>query len=292
VREPSPVADEFGGETEAESEFAQNAFQSMFDVFWNPEIERRGGLEATGPLRKALAIMRTGRPVEVLLNDEADLVASASTTRPIERGDPIDADDIGEVSDLRPLRIDEDAGWIAFVVLPNGRGMLAFDFRRNRGRGRRLLQIASEYLDVARHACSVGRERPAIEAAHACAELVVTSIMYLTDEAPVSRARSPHGKRRHWLNMHTHLGNAPVRFHQTLARLGELRPWARYGEERRGPISGEVGALVDVLSEMIEHAAMQVGDPLPEIDDLEESESRHDPHPGDRRREDDAHSTS
>jgi hypothetical protein len=225
VSEPGPAADESGGVTEAESEFAQNTFQSMFDLFWDPEIERRGGLEATGPLRKALAIMRTGQPVEILLNDEADLVASVNVAGP-------------------------------------------------------------------QHACSVGRERPAIQAAHACAELVVTSIMYLTDEAPVSGRRSPHGKRKHWLNMHTHLGNAPVRFHETLVRLGELRPWARYGEERRAPASGEVGGLVDVLREMIEHAAARVGDPLSEIDDLDESEIRNDRQSGDRRREDDARPAS
>jgi hypothetical protein len=273
VSDPNPAADQ-SGEIAAESEFAQNTFQSMFDLFWDPEIERRGGLEVTGPLRKALAIMRTDQPVEILLNEEADLVLSAEATGPIERGDPIYPDDIGDVSDLRPLRIDEEAGWVAFAVLPNGQGMLAFDFRRNRGRGRRLLQLAREYLEVAQGACAAGHERPAVEAAHACAELIVTAMMYLTDEAPVNGGRSPHGKRKHWLNVHTHLGNAPVRFHESLVRLGELRPSARYGEEKRQPASGEVGKLIHVLREMIEHAAVRVGEPLPEIVDLDESEIR------------------
>lgn len=266
-------------QSDEQAEFAQNTLQSMFDVFWNPEIERRGGVEATGPLLKALAILPAGQPAQILLNDEADLVLSVSATGPIERGDPVYADDLGEVSDLRPLRVDEDAGWVAFSVLPNGEYMLAFDFRRNRGIGRELLQLAQEYLEVAQGAVVAGHERPAVEAAHACAELVVTSMMHLTGEAPASRSRSPHAKRQYWLNAHTRLGNAPTRFHKTLVRLGELRPWARYGETKREPASGEIRDLVDVLRGMIEHADARVGRPLPEIDDLDESEIRRERRP-------------
>ncbi|MET9313069.1 HEPN domain-containing protein [Kribbella sp. NPDC003505] len=291
MSEPNPTPDR-SGETAEASDFAQNTFQSMFDLFWDPEIERRGGLEVTGPLRKALAIMRTDQPVEILLNEEADLVFTAEATGPINRGDPLYAEDIGNVSDLRPLRIDEEAGWVAYAVLPNGQGMLAFDFRRNRGRGRRLLHLAREYLEVAQDACAAGHERPAVEAAHACAELVVTAMMYLTDEAPASGVRSPHGKRKHWLNVHTHLGNAPVRFHETLVRLAELRPSARYGEDKRQPASGEVGKLVDVLREMIDHAAERVGEPLPEIDDLDKSEIRPGRRADDRRRDGDVRPAS
>ncbi len=37
-----------------DAEFAANAVQSMHDVFWAPEIERRGGVSVTGPIQRAL----------------------------------------------------------------------------------------------------------------------------------------------------------------------------------------------------------------------------------------------
>jgi hypothetical protein len=172
-----------GGENEAESEFAQNAFQSMFDIFWNPEIERRDGHEATGPLRKALAIMRTGRPAEILLNDEADLVANANSPGPIERGDPIAADDIGEVSDLRPLRIDEEAGWWPLLRSQTAEACSHSTSAEIGARdGDSFSSPASTWRSPNMLAPLAASDQQ-IEDAHACAELIVTSIMYLTDEA-------------------------------------------------------------------------------------------------------------
>jgi hypothetical protein len=51
--------------------------ESMEEVFWDPEIERRGGAEVTGPIVKALGILRPGQPVEVRLDEEVDLIAKA-----------------------------------------------------------------------------------------------------------------------------------------------------------------------------------------------------------------------
>ena len=64
-----------GDDRNLDDEFAKNALQSMRDVFWDPGVERRGGAEVVGPIRKALAILHPGESNTVLFNDEADLVA-------------------------------------------------------------------------------------------------------------------------------------------------------------------------------------------------------------------------
>ncbi len=81
-------------------------------------------------------MLRPGQPVEILLNDEAELVASIRSNRDIGYGELVLLADVDEISELRPADVDEEAGWVAFVSLPGGRHLIAFDFRRNRGRGR------------------------------------------------------------------------------------------------------------------------------------------------------------
>jgi hypothetical protein len=104
------VSDEADPDDAEDDEFSRNVLQSMSDVFWEPEIERRGGVEVTGQLRKALAVLAPGRPVEVFLNDDAELVCSIPADPAIEAGQKVELSGLDEVSDLRPLTVDPDAG--------------------------------------------------------------------------------------------------------------------------------------------------------------------------------------
>lgn len=68
-------------------EFSDRVLASMREMFWEPEIERRGGPTVTGELHRALAIMRPGQAVEVLLNDEFKLVARAKANSGVSKGE-------------------------------------------------------------------------------------------------------------------------------------------------------------------------------------------------------------
>lgn len=245
--------------TGADDEFATNVMQSMQDVFWQPEIERRGGLGVTGTITKALAILAPGSAVEVKFNKEFELAGKARVNRAVEAGEDIHSGDIDDVEWLEPVGIDPDAGWAAFVVLPDGRAFLSFDFRRNLNRGKRLLALAREYFEISAHALDVGHAGPCLDACHTAVELAVTAMMYTSDDAPLEGRRDRHGRRLHWLNSFTRLGNAPRDYHKALVDLSRLRPAARYGDPELSVSRERIEELHATAAELIEHAEARLG---------------------------------
>lgn len=248
-------------DVDQEQQFADRVFTSLYEIFWAPEVERRGGVDAVGPLSKALAIMMPGEPLAVLLNDEAQLVGRAVSTRAIETGEVLRREDVGQILDLFPYRIHEDAGWACMVVLPTGEGYASFDFRRNRGLARDRLDRAVEFLDIADVAAGRGLSGPAVDAAHAAAELAVSAMAMIleTDGPALGRGRNSHGKRQGWITQWARLGNAPSEFARALGRLGQLRAPARYADRQLNLSDGELDVLVSTVRAMVAHASESVG---------------------------------
>jgi hypothetical protein len=87
---------------EGRDEFDSRVMSNIYDVFWAPEIERRGGLGVTGPLVAALAVLPPGGPVRVLLNEEVELVARARTRSAIDPGTTLTLDNVGELDRIEP----------------------------------------------------------------------------------------------------------------------------------------------------------------------------------------------
>lgn len=256
--------------TGADDEFATNVLQSMQDIFWQPEIDRRGGLEVTGTITKALAILAPGSATEVKFNKEFELAVQARVNRPIEAGEDVTIGDVDDVEWLEPVGIDPDAGWAAFVVLPDGRAFVSFDFRRNLNRGRRLLALAREYFDTSAHALEMGHAGPCLDACHTAIELAVTAMMYTSDDTPLAGGRDRHGRRLHWLNSFTKLGNAPRNYHEALVELSRLRSAARYGDPELSVSRERIEELHATAARVIEHAETRLGsvrdrDPEPSV---------------------------
>lgn len=232
----------------------------MQEMFWEPEIERRGGLEVTGPIHTALAILSPGKPVEIRLNEECQLVARARVNSAVKPGDPVTADNLDSIEALEPLDVDPDAGWVVLAVLPDGRQYARFDFIRNRGRSLRLIALAREYVATARDALVAGRLGPAIENAMAAAELAVTARTHSFEtDAPTSGGRrNTHSARLHWTKVHVGLGNTVATAHDTLRALNGLRPSARYGE---GALSEreQVEPLLESVEHLVEDAERRIG---------------------------------
>lgn len=241
-------------------EFAERVLASMQEVFWDPEIERRGGLAATGPIHKALAILNPGKPVEIRLNDECQLVARARVNSAVKRGDPVNVENVDSIESLEPLDVDPDAGWVVLAVLPDGRQFAQFDFVRNRGRSLRLIALSREYIATARGALLAGRMGPATENAMAAAELAVTARTYsLETDLPQSGSRrNAHSARLHWTRVHVALGNTVATAHATLCTLNGLRPSSRYGEGAL-PDRGQIEPLLESVEQLVEDSERRIG---------------------------------
>lgn len=192
-----------------EDAFATNVLQSYWDIFWKPEIERRGGPEVVGPIWCALAVMTPGEPVKILLNDEVNVRARRRPDAPVQSGDAVTAENVRFLEALEPTDIDPNAGWALYAVLPSGHQYASFDFRRNRERSLGLLKLASEYLSCASSALEGGLVQPALENALAAAELAITAQSYSmeTDSTGTGGRRRSHGNRLHWTRVNVEHGN-------------------------------------------------------------------------------------
>lgn len=235
----------------ASSSATMVTIEHMFELWIEPELQRRGLTTETFSLRKALVVMKRDQTPVVQLNGEFELMATVRSTRAIAEGEAITASDFDEIHALQPAGIDEDAGWIAFIALPDGRPYLAFDFRYELGRSRGGLTRADEFLASARDDLAAGRTGPAIDGALAAGELAVM-VQMRTVQADVDNTRR-HGSRCTWLTEWTRLGNARPEYAAAMRRLAQLRAWARYADDTAlAPRDGEVTRLFAEVEALIE----------------------------------------
>ncbi len=244
--------------SEPDPDFSAGLLEQIFDLWVEPELQRRGVDMGRDGVRKALVVMAPGRRVETLINDEAELVAHVRATRPIEAGEAITTRDFDQVEGVRPFDVDPDAGWICFARL-GPQVVIAFDFRRNRARAGRLVERAREFTRTARLAHADGLLGPSLEGAFAAAELAVVGQMLLMDDDP-PRA---HPKRKRWLVGWTELGNAPEAHSRALTALAKHRRAARYAETAINMNDEQLAEVLSVVDEMVEHAASAISRRLP-----------------------------
>lgn len=238
---------------DSEPDSSAALLEQTFDLWVEPELQRRGVDMGRDGVRKALVIMAPGRRVEILINDEAELVAHVRATRPIEAGEPITSRDFDKVEGISPFEVDPDAGWICFARVGQ-QVIIAFDFRRNRARAGRLVERAQEFARTARLAHANGLLGPSIEAAYGAAELAVVGQMLLIDDDPPR----DHPKRKRWFAGWTELGNAPQAHSRALTALAKRRRAARYAETAINMNAEKLREVLDVVDEMVEHAATAV----------------------------------
>jgi HEPN domain-containing protein len=221
----------------------------MFTLWIEPEISQRGLNLERGDVEQAAVILEPNAPVQVLLNEDAELIARFVAARDIGHGETVTTADITEVTGVRPANLDPNAGWIAFARIA-GQITLAFDFRYNRETAKGLLDRAAEYLDLVEVALERRNLGPAVENAFAAAELAVLAETHLLPTPP---PRS-HETRRDWLASWVEQGNAPEHSDEILSKLWDERGAARYGEGRLNMSGEEVDEAVAIVRGLIEHA--------------------------------------
>lgn len=236
---------------------AMVTIEHMFEIWIIPELEKRGISPNSLPISRGLVVLVRDQPAEVRINEEFELMASVRVTRDISKGEDIYASDFDDVHTVQPVNVDENAGWITFFSVPDGRFYLAFDFRYELGRSRGVLTRADEYIASARDDLRSDRPGPAIDNALAAAELAVMVQMrtHLAPENPKNR----HGSRYTWFESWARLGNAQNDHAKAIRRLDQLRGWARYmDDESLMPRDGEVARLVSDVGELIEDTRVLV----------------------------------
>jgi HEPN domain-containing protein len=245
--EPPVAADEQA--IEPPDDLGGTLLEQMFQIWVEPEIARRGLEIDRSEVLKALVVMAPNQLPVTLLNKEVVLVGKFRATREIAEGEEVTEDDVEDLTELRPVDIDPDAGWICFAQF-KGCTHIAFDFRRNQSRSAELLARASEFLATARLALSNGFTSPAIDNAYAAAELVTCAQMYLIEDSPTR----DHVERRRWFKDWTSLGNAPIEYSQALTTLAKHRGAARYAEKTVKLKPKHLEQLLATVEEAIAHA--------------------------------------
>ncbi len=238
---------------------AMVTIEHMFEIWIEPELTRRGVTPADLQVRKALVVLKRDQPPVVLINAEFQLGVTVRATRDIAEGEDIYASDFDEVHSIKPVDIDDDAGWITFFAVPDGRLYLAFDFRYELGRSRGVLARADEFIASATDDLSSDRSGPAIDNALAAAELAVM-VQMRTHVAP-DDPKNRHGSRYSWFEGWARLGNAQKEHARAIRRLEQLRGRARYADDSAsGPRPGEVARLLRDVNELIEQTRVLIAD--------------------------------
>jgi hypothetical protein len=233
-------------------EFTSTLINHVIEIWVEPELQRRGLMLSEFELRKVFVEIEPGSGPRVLLNDEVEFEATFVAKRPIEVGEAITLDDIELLTELHPVSVGPNSGWLAIARL-GSRLVISFDFRYNKARSTALLNRAREFLSTAKGAPIA----VALDLAFSAAELAVQSQMTTLQ----SDTRDHKGRAR-WLAEWAHNANAPQEHAHLLYNLADLRGKARYGDgelrtrpERLRSILKTVESMIESASKLIESNA-------------------------------------
>jgi len=234
-------------------DFSTNLVNSIFELFVEPEITRRGLALDRDEIRKVVVELSPDRPHPLVrLNDQAKIVASVSVTRDLTEGENVTAADINEVHSVEPEGIGPNSGYVCFAVI-NGRQCIKFDFRYNKERVARLLLRARQFFDTAAD-CLETRPAVACDLAFSAAELSVQAQMLLQQQQTKS-----HVQRQEWIDSWTELDNAPPEHADALRQLRNHRLQGRYEQVAFTVEGSALKPLMNVVEEMIQVAETYAG---------------------------------
>ena len=238
-------------DTAGTPEFTASIIDHVFEIWIWPEVQRRSLSLSRTDIRKAFVELEPGKAPRVLLNDETKLVADFIPKRTIAEGEDVTLGDIDSITDIRPLSVGADSGWLVFARLAS-QEIVAFDFRYNRAKALEIIKRAREFLTIAKAAADTSAA-VALDLTFSAAELAVHSQM-MTLRSEVSN----HQERARWLAQWARDGNAPGNHADLLHNLADLRSRARYGEGQLRMRPGRLPHILHTVEEMIQSAEAQI----------------------------------
>lgn len=222
-RESSPLA--------LDNEIATRVMQQAFDLWINPEIERRraaGRLPEDFALYAAQVVMDLDSELpQVRLNGEVKAVMSAPASRPVELGEELSPAEFGPIESIELTDADPNAAHLT-MICHHGVWALVFDFRYNAARVTQVLRVAREFLDTAGFALEKGYLRAFVDNVFSAVELLAKGRLLLLPDRSILQGKrhSLVQGRYNWFG--GKLGNVDPRYVRLLNQLERLRTPARY----------------------------------------------------------------
>jgi uncharacterized protein (UPF0332 family) len=202
----------------------------MWETYLAPEIEQQladGTVQSPFELVKAQLLFRVGeaRP-EIRLNDAVRGTAQAVATGPVEAGQELTIDDIGEVHGF--ILDEKDANAAHVTMLASSTGLnLMFDGRYNALVIASHVEASKEFIASAEDDLDAGRLRSFAQSAFDAAELLAKAELLTLPIADLPKAKTHRAVRGHY-NRWAKLGHTDPRFVGLLNQLGDERAAARY----------------------------------------------------------------
>jgi hypothetical protein len=233
-----------------DEEGATNLFNQAWELWFGPEIERRG---AAGLLPETLTLLRMqviwndDRLPEVRLNEEVHGQMVARVNRPVQIGDEIPADELTDIQGLQLTDQDPNAGHLTFFR-HGDRWHIAFDSRRNGQSSREHLARAHDYLRSARRVLEIGELAPLCELLWSAVELMVKAELQMFDRDIATG--QDHKLRIARFKQWARHGNARWQYAELLVHLARLRKPTRYLSSTRLPSRRKAEEMLGKVEEM------------------------------------------
>lgn len=237
-----------------EDDFGRKVIEQAFNLWINPEIERRreaGRLPDDFDLYAVQVIMNvdTDAP-EVRLNDEVRAALKVRATRDIEKGQALKPGDFDHIEAIELTELDPNAGHFT-MLRHEGSWYLNFDFRYNAARISEHIAAAREFLDCSAFSLEKRQTRAFIENLFSAAELMAKGLLLVLPDKSILGSKT-HKIVSSRFNSWSKLGNTDPRYVKLLNRLSLLRSPARYLRKDLKLAPDEAKGMLAVAEEMFE----------------------------------------
>ncbi len=239
-------------------EAAQHMMQQAFDLWINPEIERRrrdGSLPDGFQLFMVQQIQRPDGSVSVRFNDEVRGVAMIRATREMAAGENAFMDDFDGIESFDLVDEELDYGhWTAFFT--GKRWIATFNFLNQRAKCLDLLDKAQQFFESVLVAKSKSHPAVVVDNLFSACELI--SKAELVSSQMLKLDTRTHSQIATQLNRWRKLGNIESAFVDLFNNLANLRTRYRYDAGFTDPMPVSDDDL-ELVQRMIEKGISKVG---------------------------------
>jgi hypothetical protein len=234
----------------------QQLLQQAFQVFFNPEIERRreaGLIDTSFGISVAQVVFNEDERWEVRFNEEVEGHIEGVAAVEIDAGQEVLMSMIGEIKAFNLTDDDPNAAHITVFYRGEQDGWLVIsDLRFNATLAADHIEAAREFFEAAARALEATALRAFAENLLAATELTAKAALL---SVPVEGTRTAKSHRfiRSAYNWHARLGNAEPRYVRVFNQLQGFRPSARY-------LQGAFDLPPDAAAEMLAVAREMLAD--------------------------------
>jgi uncharacterized protein (UPF0332 family) len=242
---------------EEQTEFTNTVLQNAFQLWFEPEIQRRqesGRLPKPFHLWAAQVLLEVGKQPVIFFNDQIRGVLKAGidpkATAEIKKGESVPLDTVADIQGLQLTDSEANAGHLTAILLKNV-WYLLFDFRYNAARVERHLRVAHEFLSTAEDALTKQYLNVAIDNLFAAVELCAKAhLLMLPDESALS-SRSHYFVASHFNRHGRKNGNVDSAFVDLFNDLSGRWTEARYPDDSLGTSSMTIAKWIATAKRML-----------------------------------------